>query len=52
MNPFLAISLFLSGRTQKVIVDGQADEHRNMVSGVLKGSVLGSLLYIIYTHDM
>ena len=50
---FLSIlSQFLSGRTQKVVVDGQFSELKNVVSGVPQGSVLGPLLFIIYTHDM
>ena len=46
------LSQFLSGRTQKVVVDGQFSELKNVVSGVPQGSVLGPLLFIIYTHDM
>ena len=49
---FLSIlSEFLSGRTQKVVVDGQFSELKNVVSGVPQGSVLGPFLFIIYTHD-
>uniref|UniRef100_UPI003EB926C9 reverse transcriptase domain-containing protein n=1 Tax=Klebsiella pneumoniae TaxID=573 RepID=UPI003EB926C9 len=46
------ISQFLSGRTQRVVVDGQYSEFKNVVSGVPQGSVLGPLLFIIYTYDM
>ena len=37
---------------QRVVVDGQFNDYRNVVSGVLQGSVLGPLLCILYTHDM
>ena len=50
---FLSIlTEFLSNRLQKVVVDGQFNEYRNVISGVPQGSVLGSLLFILYTHDM
>ena len=43
---------FLSNRLQRIVVDGQFNDYRNVISGVLKGSVLGPLLFILYTHDM
>ena len=52
-GPFFNIlSEFLSNRTQRVVVDGQLGDLRPVVSGVLQGSVLGPLLFILYTHDM
>ena len=52
-GPFLSIlSEFLSNRLQRVVVDGQFNEYRNVIFGVLQGSVLGPLLFILYTHDM
>ena len=41
-------SEFLSNRKHRVVVDGATSE----VSGVLHGSVLGTLLFILYTSEM
>ena len=43
---------FLSNRLQKVVVDGQSNEYRKVNLSVLQGSVLGLLLFTLYTHDM
>ena len=52
-GPFLSIlTEFLSNRLQRVAVDGQFNDYRNVISGVPQGSVLGLLLFILYTHDM
>ena len=42
----------LTGRKQRVVVDGQCSDYRNVISGVPQGSVLGTLLFILYTSDM
>ena len=50
-GPFLSIlTEFLSNRLQKVVVHGQFNDYRNVVSGVPQGSVLGPLLFLLYTR--
>ena len=52
-GPFLStLTEFLSYRLQRVVVDGQFNEYRNVISGIPQGSVLGYLLFILYTYDM
>ena len=43
---------FLSNRRQRVVVDGTLSEWIPIVSGVRQGSVLGPLLFILYTSEM
>ena len=43
---------FLSDRRQRVVVDGAASEWMPIISGVPQGSVLGALMFILYTSEM
>ena len=42
---------FLSNRSQFVLVDGCRNKLVNIVSGVPQGSVLGLLLFLLYTLE-
>ncbi len=46
------IEAFLSGRTQRVVVDGEKSTPAPVLSGVLQGSVLGLLLFLLFVNDI
>ena len=45
------INSWLSGRTQQVVLDGQASDPVSVLSGVPQGSVLGRILFFIFIDD-
>ena len=46
------LTMFLSNRSQFVLVGGYRSKLVNVVSGVPQGSVLGMLLFLLYTSEL
>ena len=46
------ISSWLSERSQKVVLDGEASDPVSVLSGVPKGSVLGPVIFLIFIDDI
>ena len=46
------IENFLSGRRQRVVVNGKLSTWAGILSGIAKGSVLGPILFVIFINDL
>ena len=51
-NFFQLIKSFLSGRFQRVLLNGQTSDWETIQAGVPQGSILGPLFFLLYTNDL
>ena len=43
---------YLTGRQQRVVLNGQTSSWKNILAGVLQGFALGPLQFLIYINDL
>ena len=43
---------YLSGRRHRVVIDNESSDFLPVTSGVLQGSILGTLLFLVFINDI
>ena len=51
-DPFNLLEYYLSDRFQRVVLNGQTSSWRPILAGASQGSILGSLLFLVYLNNL